>query len=176
MKNVLFLLILLTSFPAFTQELQGNRKLKHSVGAGAGFTTGVGLSYRYTPDKYAIQLNFAPVSNEYRKFISAGVSFLYYLVDNEKTRFYLYQGNHFLYREFPSYTYYSEQIGPEPYDYYTYYTMTQEVQRYWSNGVGFGFELILGDRISTNLMTGYAAYRNFTRFSLTGEVALYYKL
>lgn len=129
----------------------------HSLGAAAGFTTGYGLSYRYTPNKFGLQVVLGPSYNGYSTNISFGLTFLYKLIVNNKSNLFLYQGNHM---------YYSRR------DAYHIYEATSE--RIWFNGIGIGFEFLLGDRVSFNLMGGYAGYNSFESLNMTGEIGLFY--
>lgn len=139
-----------------------DEKTKHAVGAGAGFTTGYGLSYRFTPNKFGLQVNFAPFKNETTTRNSVGLTFLYSLLETEKTNLYLYQANHF----------YSNS---ELVDNATFTGKVRKNESYINNGFGFGVEIIIATKIGFNLMTGYAAYDNFNGYNLTGEAALYFK-
>ena len=140
---------------------------KHALGAGAGFTTGYGLSYRYTPNKWGAQVNFAPYKDNETERYSVGLTILYKLIENTNTSLYAYQGNHYYYNSQMEYTY--NPIAP--------FNQTYErvSEGYMNNGVGFGIEIIIAKRISFNLMAGFATYRNFSNINLTGETALYYK-
>jgi hypothetical protein len=168
------LLAFLTHNKAYAQEEAEadvfKVEYKHHLGAAAGFTTGYGLSYRYNFSRYALQLTFSPYITEDHKVISSGIGFLYYLSKDKRVNFYLYQANHFHYR-YEKYGYYN-------YDAY-YSHGHDEWEKYEEsnihNGIGFGVELISHNRISTNAMVGYAAYNNFSNFSLTGELAIYYR-
>ncbi|MDO9512554.1 MAG: hypothetical protein Q7J34_12395 [Bacteroidales bacterium] len=159
----LFLLVLTMMFCCLSfdtlqaQELSVTEQSKHAIGAAAGFTTGYGLSYRYTPGKWGLQATFAPFADEYETQISSGLTFMYYLRKLKFVNFYLYQGNHFFY---------------ERVNYPDYFNETKQ----WNNGVGMGFEFILFERVSVNLMTGFGAYDSFKKFNMTGETALYFKL
>jgi hypothetical protein len=93
-KYFIILSILLISLSCFAQKT-GTIKHKHALGAGAGFTTGYGLSYRYTPNKFGIQVNFAPYKSESITRFSTGLTFLYQLMETDKTALYLYQANHY---------------------------------------------------------------------------------
>lgn len=139
---------------------------KHGLGAGAGFTTGYGLSYRYTPNKWGAQVNFAPYKDNETERYSAGLTILYRLIENTNTSLYAYQGNHYYYKSQMQYTY--NPIAPfnETYE--------RVSEGYMNNGVGFGIEILFAKRISFNLMAGFATYRNFSNINLTGETALYY--
>lgn len=164
-----FAAILALSFSGtrlYAQETPAEtEKLKHSIGAGAGFTTGYGLSYRYRPAKFGVQVNFAPYSNKDVSRFSTGVTFLYTLIENKMSNLYLYQGNHHYYESYLA-TYYTGQNS---------YSTQRFTENYFNNGLGVGIELIAAKRVGINIMGGYAAYRNFEQLNITGEVGVYYK-
>ncbi len=164
--NILIFVIFLffLSVPVFGQTKSdavnnNNIKYKYALGAGVGNTTGYGASFRFTPNKFGIQANFSPAYNKSNTQLSIGVTFLYTLIEAEKTSLYLYQGNNFNYRSYQ-------------YDYY--YNSSRKTQKF-NNGIGFGIEFIILKRVSFNIMGGYGFYDNFDRLSITGEAGLYYK-
>ena len=169
--------IVLLCFGMLTNSLQvlGQEKAnsakeivtKHGLGAGAGFTTGYGLSYRYTPNKWGAQINFAPYKDSETERYSVGLSFLYTLIQNNNTSLFAYQGNHYYYNSQMQYV--SNPIAPFN------ETYKRVSEGYMNNGIGFGIEIIFAKRISFNLMAGFASYRNFSNINLTGETALFYK-
>ena len=144
---------------------------KHAIGAGAGFTTGYGISYRYMPNKYGFQLNFAPYHDKIIDRYSIGFTVLYTIIKNKISSLYLYQGNHYYYN-----SELVDKFSLDPNKPYDPNPVKERVKTsYMNNGIGFGIELIIAKRIGFNLMTGYASYRNFEELNLTGETALYYK-
>jgi hypothetical protein len=144
------------------QDAEPSKKSKHAVGAGLGFTTGYGLSYRYTPNKFGVQVNFAPFKNSTQEIYSIGCTFLYKLNDKNKVTLYLYEGNHYYYNQSAFFNEMNQknEISTES---------------YMNNGFGFGIEMPFFEQIGFNLMTGYACYDNFKMYNLTGEAALYFK-
>jgi hypothetical protein len=142
-------------------------QLKYGIGAGAGFATGYGLSFRYVPKKFGAQVNFAPFKNTDTERYSFGVTFLYTIIENRITSLFIYQANHYYYNSQMVYVY--NETKPD--------VALQELQteQYVNNGVGFGIEIIMAKRIGLNLMTGYAFYKNFKQLNITGEAALHYK-
>ncbi|HLP32590.1 MAG TPA: hypothetical protein VK202_03900 [Bacteroidia bacterium] len=164
-NQLLLLLILVTySVTSSAQEKKdtsSNQSTKHSLGVGAGYSTGYGISYRYLSGKIGAQVNFAPFAETKRSIYSAGLTFLYRLRQKKNTSVYLYQGNHFYYKK--------EEITPSligaPYD-----VKTEK----WINSIGFGIEFNLSEDIGLNLMTGFASYSQ-TGLNLTAETAVYYK-
>jgi hypothetical protein len=159
----------LTMLVAFLFALQVNaqdkkpleEKTKHAVGAGAGFTTGYGLSYRYMPNRFGVQVNFAPYKNGADYQYSFGLTALYSLMQSEKTNLYLYQANHYLTSSNIAY----DNTG----------LAYRKNESYINNGIGFGVEFIIASKVGLNLMTGYATYDNFNKLNVTGEAALYFK-
>ncbi len=141
-----------------TQQIDsGKVEYHHALGVAAGFTTGYGLSYRYYNNRFFTQATFAPYMTKYRGTISAGVAFMYRVSDNEIANLFLYQANHYLYTK-------STDYG------------SRETNEYHqvNNGLGFGIEFS-SDKVVLSLMTGFAAYDNFTQMGLTGEIGIYYK-
>lgn len=145
---------------------------KHALGVGAGFCTGYGLSYRFTPnDKIGFQVNFAPYKTNTVDRYSSGLTFTYNLIQHTSSRLFIYQANHFYYNSYVNII--------STYDPLTNQTKDVKEERvtdkYFNNGVGFGMEITFVKRVGLNIMTGYAFYRNFKDINITGETALYYK-
>lgn len=167
MKQVLTLaLVFFSSYFTYAQDtivLHKQNELKYGIGAGAGFATGYGLSFKYLPKKWGAQINFAPFKNTTVERYSAGITFLYTIKDNKSTNLFVYQANHYYYS---TYTQNNPLNGEK---------IVYETTQYINNGLGFGIEAILAKRIGLNLMAGYAFYKNFTQVNVTGETALYYK-
>lgn len=147
------------------------KRQKHSIGAGAGFTTGYGLAYRYMPSRFGGQINFAPYHNSETDKYSIGITFLYRLIETKTTNLFLYQGNHYYYNSQLVYIYdqpksvQTDQVASKHW----------QTESYVNNGFGIGIELIIAKRIGLNLMSGYALYKNFTQVNFTGETALFFK-
>jgi hypothetical protein len=165
LTTVIFLTLFNSSLFSQTDDDNTNKEkivYKFSVGAGVGYTTGYGASFRYTPNKFGVQANFTPMYNESITQISAGITFIYNIIETEKTCFYLYQGNHLYYYNWRTANYY-QQLWND-----TEYTR-------FNNGVGVGIQFIILKRVGLDIMGGYAFYENFKRLGLTGEAGLYYK-
>jgi hypothetical protein len=160
-----FLLIVslfIVQFSLSAQEVSQSEDkdtFKHSLGIGAGFTTGYGLSYRFYPKRFGVQTNFAPYKDNARNEYSFGLTLLFKLVETDKTNLFLYQGNHYFYRK----------------EKHPYWNQSEIISRYLNNGIGIGIEFIILKRVSFNLMGGYAGYRDFDQISITGETCLYFK-
>ena len=159
----LLLLVSLTNqlFAQKTDSLKSD-KYKHAIGAGIGFTTGHGLSYRYWPKKFGCQINFAPNKDDNSSWISAGFTFLLNLIESNRTNLFLYQGNHYYYSTRENYKYNLNK-----------YVTTTHSQI--NNGIGLGIGMAFLQRINFNIMTGYAFFDNFSYIQMTGEASLYYK-
>ena len=163
-KNIIFIAIIsMIASICNAQDSLQETKLKHGLGMGAGFTTGYGISYKYTPNKLGVQVNFAPYKSKTLQRYSLGVTFTYTLIEKRISKLYLYEANHFFYSK-ETYDYLGNVGGPN---------ITKE--SYLNNGLGFGFELTIAKSIGLNLMSGYAFYDNFNNINITGEMALHYK-
>lgn len=140
---------------------------KYGIGAGAGFATGYGLSFRYIPKKFGGQVNFAPFKNKETERYSVGLTLIYTLIESKITNLFLYQANHYYYNSQMIYVY--DPNLPDKQE------MERNTESYFNNGLGFGIEIIMAKRVGLNLMAGYAFYDNFSQINVTGEAALYYK-
>ncbi len=163
-KNiVLIIAALMFSTFVFSQEAENNEIVNKSneLGMHAGFTTGIGLSFRHWSGKYGVQLTAIPLKANDFQFVSAGLTGLYSLSNKKYTRFYLYLGNHLLINN----TYYNWETG-----------LTETKTRY---NVGFGTGFEVGNQVRFTVMAGYGGY-NLTdpNFSLlpSAEMGLYFKL
>lgn len=139
-----------------SEEIFKPDSCRHYLGFGGGVTTGYGFSYRYWPSVFGLQANIAPHTSGSTQTLSTGLSFLYRLVQTELTGFYLYQGNHYHYR--------TNLWTPDG---------TANVGE-WFNGAGIGFEFIWFERVSFNIMGGFAYYNTFTKVNMTGEAGIYF--
>lgn len=164
------ILIFLLASSTFAQSEQPKKKSfefsEKQVGIAAGFSTAFGLSYRQYFDRYGFQVSFAPIKSEDFSLYSLGATFLYRIKDADNVNFFLYQGNHFAYSEDEYFTY-NSQSGQ--------YSSYLNIDRNLINSVGFGIEMLMGDYVTANLMTGYAAYEIFDRVNLTVEIGFYYR-
>ncbi|MEZ7931036.1 MAG: hypothetical protein QMC21_05860 [Flavobacteriales bacterium] len=159
---------------SFSQYEENNKakeeyknKSKHAVGLAAGFSTGYGLSYQYTPNKITFQLAFAPLKDDNMTLISTGLTFIYRIKEGDKLNFFVYQANHYIVDR--------ETRTNYPYPPGTPSTSTINNDRF-NNGIGLGFEFFIGENVLFDLMTGYGARNNFKELGLTGEIGLFYKL
>lgn len=177
MKNIQLLLIssaLITfSFTSFSQYEESKTpkneyrvKSKHAVGLAAGFSTGYGLSYQYTPNKLTFMLAFAPIKDDNMTLISTGLTFIYRIKEGEKLNFFVYQANHYIVDRSTRNQYISPGV---------YQSTTINNDRF-NNGLGLGFEFFIGRNVVFDLMAGYGARDNFNKLGLTAEIGLFYKL
>jgi hypothetical protein len=67
---------------------------KYFIGANVGFTTGIGFSYIYWPNKNGIQLTLLPLLNKGTSYLSLGCSYLRKIKSYQDLDFFLYWGNH----------------------------------------------------------------------------------
>ncbi len=127
---------------------------KHAVGLHAGFTTGVGFSYRFWPKKFGIQLTGVPFFNSKkdRTTVFMGVSLMYKVMESRRIDLFTYLGNHYSYR-------------------------THAESRH-NAGLGFGMNIHnVINRMYFTFQGGYAIYElNKSPFSLiTAEVGVYFR-
>lgn len=129
------------------QELPSIRK--HQIGVHTGYTTGIGLSYRYWPKKIGVQATLLPAKRNDQYFYSMALTGYYTLKQKKYIQTYLYLGNHLV----------INQIDDE-------------------YNIGFGYGFALGTVVTFNFMAGYGLYDVYDTFSVfpTFEIGLYYKL
>jgi hypothetical protein len=134
---------------------------KNHIGIGAGFTTGIGISYRYVAKKTGFQVNVGPYIADHGENITSsfGLTLLRRFVETRTTNFYAYLAN--------SYNYQRKLINANP----NYY----DIKDSWNTGLGVGFEMDTRKRVVIDLMIGYAQYNTFETLFFTAEMALYYR-
>ena len=141
---------------------------KHSFGLGAGFTTGVGFSYRFAPKKLGFQVNLGPTYTDYgdKVDVSAGLTLLDKFYQGKYCNLYFYVASSLYYHKSKDYIY----------DYHTgnSYYKNIETQRI-NSGLGLDFEFNTQKRIVLNLMLGFMQYNNLEKLVPTVETALYYR-
>jgi len=139
---------------------------KHSFGIGAGFSSGYGFSYRYFPNQYGVQVNFAPFLSSNSTVVSIGTLGLISLDRTKKSDFYIYYGGHL----------------------HNYNNIRKNRTRLFY-GIGPGIQLNLSEHVSWDFMVGYGgsqtiAYKDRNnqnyfpdgfRIGYTIETALYFR-
>lgn len=161
-KTIILLLFIAVMLPARGQSADAEEDLKFGIGAAAGFSTGYGLSFRYWPSDWGIQLTTAPYYMKNDAQVSFGATALRTIKDDGRIKLFLYWGNHILH---------------ERYSYY-YDPSNNEINKNtsWISGIGPGFEFTILDKVSFNLMFGIATYTDGDfMINMTGETGLYYK-
>lgn len=144
MKKLLFLLLTsLLCSPAFSQSTEETPFLKHYIGFDAGASSGYGMSYRYQPKEWGIQVNMFPAASADEYHISIGATVIRSLYRTHKMQFFLYYGNHLLFQK-------------DEVDYYYGYDTTPT--RQWVTGIGPGFEVYIAKRLAINARFGFAYY------------------
>jgi hypothetical protein len=145
------------------QEGENNEVINRSneLGMHAGFTTGLGLSFRHWSDRYGVQISAIPIKANDFQFISGGLTGMYSISNQKYHRFFLYLGNHILLMDRIDYLY-------------------DEVENDVIYNVGFGAGFEVGRKVRFNIMAGYGGYDllNAPNYSLlpTIETGLYFKL
>ncbi len=163
MKKLISILLIVIPLLSYGQNAEkNNNDLKFGIGAAAGFSTGYGLSFRYWPSDWGLQVTSAPYYSSDDAQISFGLTTLRTIKDDGRIKLFLYWGNHILYEK---YSYY----------YDSYYDGVHK-HTTWISGIGPGFEFTLFDKVSFNLMFGVATYVDGDfMLNMTGETGLYYK-
>jgi hypothetical protein len=136
---------------------------KNYAGFNAGFTTGVGFSYRHLFNKFGAQLTIGPYYANYgdNVTLSCGLAILYRISKPSIATCYVYLGNHYYYE----------------YDHYYGSNVT-------NSGLNTGLGLCLDGRVSehfsVNCMAGYASYLCLNqsyplkKLNITGEIGFFY--
>ncbi len=163
-KVITLITVVFLALPVSAQEAENNEviNISNELGMHAGFTTGIGLSFRHWSEKYGVQVTAIPLKANDFQFVSAGLTGLYSLTNKKYTRFYLYLGNHLLINS----------------TYYNTYTEQEETRTSYNVGFGTGFEV--GRKVRFTVMAGYGGY-NITDVQdyyllPTIETGLYFKL
>jgi hypothetical protein len=165
MKKIILsfvILFILTHLQA--QEEPDINNYKNEFGAHAGFTTGLGLSYRHWFDRIGLQLTAIPVKTDDFYLASMGLSGMYSLKKMKYVRVYLYVGNHFMVLD--DYTYDYDRMG-------NYVETKTKESRY---NIGFGPGFSFGKTVAYNIQFGYGLYDVTNKFNMypTLEMGVYY--
>ncbi len=76
------------------QETPHQLNSKHSFGFNLGFTSGIGFSYRYMPNKFGIEVSSLPIYLSVEELIFLqGLSFNYVVKEKEHADYFIYAGN-----------------------------------------------------------------------------------
>ncbi len=139
---------------------------RHAVGANIGETTGKGLVYRYSFDKFSAQVGFLPVITDFNtdSDVSGSLSFYYRIKEYKNINLKLYQGTEYQYTRGYEYS----DIG--------YYPPVGHLKthHYINTSLGFGIDILLGNRASINLLLGYTAIENFAQLKVKGEAGVFF--
>ena len=158
------LLLLLLPLCGWAQDDDaGSSNFTNELGVNAGFTTGLGLSYRHWGDRLGFQITGVPTISSSKTFISGAITGLYSIKNYSMVRVFAYWGNHVIHESYRATWDESRSVIEEKTQYNT--------------GVGLGFSF--GRIVAFNVQIGYAAYDVFSdegQLSLlpTIEVGLYW--
>jgi hypothetical protein len=150
MKRIYCLLLAVIVYGSTFAQADEPTKLKHYIGFDAGFSTGYGLSYRYMPNDWGIQVNTFPTASKDEYNISIGATILRTVYRNRSMQFFVYYGNHLYFDKYSTGYYYNENG--------TYSASDYEVSRTWITGIGPGFEFYFAKRLALNARFGFAYY------------------
>lgn len=172
MKRIItFLIAGLVTFSLFGQDNVVTLKRAHEFGFNAGATTGIGLSYRYWPNKTGFQITALPIKTEDETFINVGLAGLHTFYDSRLTRFFGYLGSSYVVEDYMVYEYvYNSGTG--------YYDEIVDNEHNTKLNIGFGPGFAFGSRVRINIMAGYGFYDILGDFNIfpTGEIGLFFRL
>lgn len=161
------ILAFLFTLSTFSQENEAPSFKKNEFGGHAGFSTGLGLSYRHWFSDFGIQTTAIPVRVDGDFFGSLGITGLYTLKRVRNTHTFLYFGNHWIFQSGYEYYNYDPYTGTE-------YIEKEDATMQYNLGFGPGFSF--GKTVNFSLMVGYGIYDLTDRFNLlpTAEIGVYY--
>lgn len=170
MKKIflLFTILLLNITAVFSQE-KVDSSLSKYIGAAAGTSTGIGLSYRYLADNLGAQIVFAPIGAG----LNIGIAGFKTLKKTNNTRLFLYFAANIMYENYELLEYEDDSD--------TLKDPIQVEEIYRSIGIGPGLEIYIFKHIVLDIMFGYKYNYDYGYFDsvkglgFTGEVALYYR-
>ena len=150
----------------FAQKNDTIKKRKNEIGIHAGFSTGVGLSYRFWPKYIGVQLTALPIKQGKDIFISAGFTILCKYYEAKYVRGFFYLGNHFLY----------EKNEVNDFNLLPFQNYNESSKNTYKYNIGLGTGFCFGQIVKFNIMLGYGAYDVTGEFNLfpTAEMGLYY--
>jgi hypothetical protein len=147
MKYVILFSIFLMCIPAKAKESE-NRAFNNYVGLNAGYTSGLGFTFGYWPNKIGAQISILPISTEQEKFFSLAITTFYTLKKGNHIKSYFFLGNHLV---------------------------SNEIDTEYNIGFGPGFEV--GSRVVYSLRGGFGFYDITDTFSMlpTIDMGVYFK-
>jgi hypothetical protein len=151
MKRFYFFLFVALVCGSAMAQTEEPAQLKHYLGFDAGFSNGYGLSYRYMPKKWGVQVNAFPYVSENEHDISVGATLIRTVYRNRHMQFFLYYGNHLRFEKYPNAYYYNNNGSYTPANDYNKTTT-------WITGIGPGFEVYIAKRLALNARFGFAYY------------------
>ncbi len=170
MKQSIIIVCILAAVSFAGLDSPENPRVLQGLGLAAGYYSGVGMSYKLVLDsRYAAQLTVGYYSdNDWGdRWAMPGIELQYHLSRNKYTSFYLSTGL--------SYEYYrSEYVYWDYIDDTTWnYNTTHETDETWTTGFGFGFEILVFDRISATIES-IIYYRDTGQASIMVQGGLHY--
>lgn len=152
MKNLVFFIFVMFMFQVSSAQETESPSKNHHVGFHVGSTTGVGVSYRYWPKRWGIQVTGTPFFRRGDRYIIGGLSAMYKIVDGNRVDFFGYLGNEIIHQSVKLWVYDSATGGSKQ-------------QRFRDNvfniGLGLGLKFDIGKAINLNIQGGWAVYDAF---------------
>lgn len=172
----LLLFLCSRSLPAQTDGTKVSKSFRHELGLAAGMTTGYGLGYRVWKGPWGGQLVTAPYKTTVVERYIGGITLLYTLGQSDVYRFFVYQSNQYssTSRYFQPIVYFDPVTGQD-----VVYTQPTQKRQGWAHGLGLGYEVFFRPErqipFGLSFLTGWGAFDNFERSTITVEAALLYK-
>jgi len=174
--SILLLSFLVFSTVSFAQDTLQKRS-PHYFGLHAGSTTAYGLSYRYWPSKFGVEVTALPTfhrvtlinKNIINSKISTGLSILYTIKKSRIVDLYTYIGGFTLFEK-------THKTDYSPETHQTEYIKQEQLDL--NLGIGLAVKFKFMEVLDFNLQLGYGMYKinqpNQFYSLASGEVGLYY--
>lgn len=176
MKKVIIISIFLLLSQLLVAE-QEEANLSRYIGGAFGISTGYGLSYRYWPEEWGVQVVFSPYSNGEDYTINLGTGVFRTLHETKHTRLFLYGATNGTYKYESPWEWEQEDIETKE------VTTEKEGDEHTVGGtigIGPGMEIYIFKNVVLNFMFGYQFSIGSGQIAGAGlgftfETALYYR-
>lgn len=145
------------------------KKLKHFIGAGAGFSTGYGPTYEMQISRFKLQATFTPFKTEKLTQHSIGLTPKIVFFKQGAFDIFAYQGNHYLHKIE------TETIKIDEWDFDAQEYKTRKETKnnsFLNNALGIGMTVGADSPFNWQLMGGFRSKNGFEEIGLTIETTL----
>ena len=172
MKEIIigFVLIII-SLGGYSQVQDVPKNNTHYLGFNAGSISGIGLTYRFQPNKYGFQLTFLPIKAADYTWVSAGLMVSRKFKEGKYIDLNFYGGVHYLYNKYIQTNYFASNTPP----YNGYFQEETIIEEHFNFGGGLGFEFKISNNFRINTHVGYGFYnQEFLNIYPAGELSMLY--